>query len=104
MEKEDRQIIGNICELIPKLTPQERNNLMYLTEGMTLMSRKGMRNQKMKERRNKMNKLDKAISDLGADAAISTSLHLVYLKSKGEVWQQHLGGCPRLGSRRAVKG
>lgn len=40
MEKEDRQIIGNICELIPKLTPQERNNLMYLTEGMTLMSRK----------------------------------------------------------------
>nr|DAK29503.1 MAG TPA: hypothetical protein [Caudoviricetes sp.] len=40
MEKEDRQIIGNICELIPKLTPQERNNLMYLTEGMALMSRK----------------------------------------------------------------
>ena len=39
MEKEDRQIIGNICELIPKLTPQERNNLMYLTEGMALMSR-----------------------------------------------------------------
>ena len=31
-----------------------------------------------------MNKLDKAISDLGADAAISTSLHLVYLKSKGK--------------------
>lgn len=40
MEKEDRQIIGNICELIPKLTPQERNNLMYLTEGMALMGRK----------------------------------------------------------------
>ena len=40
MEKEDRQIIGNICELIPKLTPQERNNLMYLTEGMALISRK----------------------------------------------------------------
>ena len=40
MEKEDRQIIGNICELIPKLSPQERNNLMYLTEGMALMSRK----------------------------------------------------------------
>lgn len=40
MEKEDRQIIGNICELIPKLTPQERNNLMYLTEGMALMRRK----------------------------------------------------------------
>lgn len=40
MEKEDRHIIGNICELIPKLTPQERNNLMYLTEGMALMSRK----------------------------------------------------------------
>ena len=40
MEKEDRHIIGNICELLPKLTPQERNNLMYLTEGMTLMSRK----------------------------------------------------------------
>lgn len=40
MEKEGRQIIGNICELIPKLTPQERNNLMYLTEGMALMGRK----------------------------------------------------------------
>ena len=40
MEKEDRQIIVNICELIPKLTPQERNNLMYLTEGMALMGRK----------------------------------------------------------------
>ena len=40
MEKEDRQIIGNICELIPKLTPQERDNLMYLTEGMALMGRK----------------------------------------------------------------
>lgn len=40
MEKEDRQIIGNICELIPKLTPRERNNLMYLTEGMALMGRK----------------------------------------------------------------
>ena len=40
MEKEDRQIIGNICELIPKLTPQERNNLMYLTEGMALMGQK----------------------------------------------------------------
>ena len=40
MKKEDRQIIGNICELIPKLTPQERNNLMYLTEGMALMGRK----------------------------------------------------------------
>lgn len=38
-----------------------------------------------------MNKLDKAISDLGADAAISTSLHLVYLKSKGKcgssIWE-----------------
>ena len=40
MEKEDRQIIGNICELIPKLTPQERNNLLYLTEGMAIMGRK----------------------------------------------------------------
>ena len=40
MEKEDKQILGNICELIPKLTPQERNNLMYLTEGMALMGRK----------------------------------------------------------------
>ena len=40
MEKEDRHIIGNICELIPRLTPQERNNLMYLTEGMALMGRK----------------------------------------------------------------
>lgn len=28
-----------------------------------------------------MNKLDKAISDLGADAAISTSLHIKYLIS-----------------------
>lgn len=38
-----------------------------------------------------MNKLDKAISDLGAGAAISTSLHLVYLKSKGKcgssIWE-----------------
>ena len=38
-----------------------------------------------------MNKLDKAIVGLGADAAISTSLHLVYLKSKGErgssIWE-----------------
>ena len=50
MEKEDRQIIGNICELIPKLTPQERNNLMYLTEGMTLMSRK--RDEELGERKN----------------------------------------------------
>lgn len=38
-----------------------------------------------------MNKLDKAIIGLGADAAISTILHLVYLKSKGErgssIWE-----------------
>ena len=40
MKKTDRQIIVNIRELIPKLTPQERNNLMYLTEGMVLMGRK----------------------------------------------------------------
>ena len=40
MKKEDRQIIGNIKEVIPKLTPQERNNLLYLTEGMALMGRK----------------------------------------------------------------
>lgn len=51
-----------------------------------------------------MNKLDKAIIGLGADAAISTSLHLVYLKSKGGARQQHLGSCPRLGNRRAFKG
>lgn len=40
MKKEDRQIIGNIKEVIPKLTPQERNNLLYLTEGMAIMGRK----------------------------------------------------------------
>lgn len=38
-----------------------------------------------------MSRLDKAIIGLGADAAISTSLHLVYLKSKGErgssIWE-----------------
>ena len=38
-----------------------------------------------------MNKLDKAINDLDTDAAISTSLHLVYLKSKGKcgssIWE-----------------
>ena len=38
-----------------------------------------------------MNKLDKAISDLGANAAISTSLHIKYLKSKGKcgssIWE-----------------
>lgn len=38
-----------------------------------------------------MNKLDKAIIGLDADAAISTSLHLVYLKSKGKcgssIWE-----------------
>lgn len=32
-----------------------------------------------------MNKLDKAIIGLGADAAISTVLHIRYLKSKGSV-------------------
>ena len=55
MEKEDRQIIGNICELIPKLTPQERNNLMYLTEGMALMGRKRdeeSEDEKMEEQQN----------------------------------------------------
>lgn len=52
MEKEDRHIIGNICELIPRLTPQERNNLMYLTEGMALMSRKrGEESEKKDERK-----------------------------------------------------
>ena len=40
MKKEDRQIIGNIKEVIPKLTPQERNNLLYLTEGMAIMGKK----------------------------------------------------------------
>lgn len=40
MKKEDRQIIENIKEVIPKLTPQERNNLLYLTEGMAIMGRK----------------------------------------------------------------
>ena len=40
MKKEDRQIIGNIKDVIPKLTPQERNNLLYLTEGMAIMGRK----------------------------------------------------------------
>lgn len=38
-----------------------------------------------------MSRLDKAIIGLGADATISTSLHLVYLKSKGErgssIWE-----------------
>ena len=38
-----------------------------------------------------MSRLDKAIIGLGADAAISTSLHLVYLKSKGKcgssIWE-----------------
>lgn len=52
MEKEDRHIIGNICELLPKLTPQERNNLMYLTEGMTLMSRKRDEESERKEEQN----------------------------------------------------
>ena len=40
MKKEEKQIIGNIKELIPKLTPQERNNLLYFSEGMALMGRK----------------------------------------------------------------
>ena len=38
-----------------------------------------------------MNKLDKAIIGLGADAAISTSLHIKYPKSKGKcgssIWE-----------------
>lgn len=50
-----------------------------------------------------MNKLDKEIIGLGADAAISTSLHLVYLKSKGGARQQYPGSYTRLGNRRAVK-
>ena len=41
-----------------------------------------------------MNKLDKAIIGLDADAAISTVLH---------IRQQYLGSCPKLGSWRAVK-
>ena len=40
MKKEERQIIGNIKELIPKLTPQERNNLLYFSEGMALIGRR----------------------------------------------------------------
>ena len=40
MKKEEKQIIGNIKELIPKLTPQERNNLLYLSEGMALIGRR----------------------------------------------------------------
>ena len=40
MKKEEKQIIGNIKELIPKLTPQERNNLLYFSEGMALIGRR----------------------------------------------------------------
>lgn len=58
MEKEDRQIIGNICELIPRLTPQERNNLMYLTEGMALMSRKRAEESKDEGKEEKENGTD----------------------------------------------
>ena len=38
--KEEKQIIGNIKELIPKLTPQERNNLLFFSEGMALIGRR----------------------------------------------------------------
>lgn len=37
-----------------------------------------------------MNRLDKAINGLGTDAAISTVLHIKYLKSKGKcgsIWE-----------------
>lgn len=52
MKKEDRQIIGNIKEVIPKLTPQERNNLLYLTEGMAIMGRKRDEESERKEEQN----------------------------------------------------
>lgn len=40
MKKIEKQIIGNMKEMFPKLTELEKAKLLYLTEGMAFMKKK----------------------------------------------------------------
>lgn len=43
MKKIEKQIIGNMKEMFPKLTELEKAKLLYLTEGMAFMKNKECR-------------------------------------------------------------
>jgi hypothetical protein len=40
LKKIEKQIIGNMKEMFPKLTELEKAKLLYLTEGMAFMKKK----------------------------------------------------------------